>query len=192
MSDQTTSDQSPVRRSEEDRRRFLTRVTLTIGGVCAGAVAAPTAGFIVAPIFARRKSAWRDIGAVDDFTIGATVLRSFEQTDPLPWAGATGKVGAWVRRESAETFIAFSISCRHLGCPVRWEPGAKLFLCPCHGGAYYPDGTVAAGPPPEPLKRMNIRIEDGRVLIEASGLPLTLTTTRQAEPRDLDPQDSDA
>ena len=37
------------------------------------------------------------------------------------------------------------------------RPDAELFLCPCHGGVYYADGTVAGGPPPQPLFRYGVR-----------------------------------
>ena len=61
--------------------------------------------------------------------------------------GETGKVACWVRRISASQFQVFAINCAHLGCPVRWFSESKLFMCPCHGGAYYEDGDRASGPP---------------------------------------------
>jgi len=48
-------------------------------------------------------------------------------------------------------------------------------MCPCHGGVYYKDGTVAGGPPPEPLDRYPVRIQDGEVQIETEAIPLTTT-----------------
>jgi menaquinol-cytochrome c reductase iron-sulfur subunit len=53
---------------------------------------------------------------------------------------------------------------------VRWEKDAQLFLCPCHGGAFYADGSVAAGPPPGPLNRYPVRVNQGQVEIQATGL----------------------
>jgi menaquinol-cytochrome c reductase iron-sulfur subunit len=38
-------------------------------------------------------------------------------------------------------------------------------MCPCHGGVYYKDGSVAAGPPPRPLERYPVRVQDGQVEI---------------------------
>ncbi len=75
----------------------------------------------------------------------------------------TSKVAAWVRRVSETEFTAFSVNCSHLGCPVRWLPKAKLFMCPCHGGVYNKDGNVVAGPPPKSLNRYEVRIENGEV-----------------------------
>ncbi len=93
----------------------------------------------------------------------------------MPWAGVTARSAAWLRRVEQDEFIAFSVNCRHLGCPVRWVPGAELFMCPCHGGVYYKDGSVAAGPPPAPLKRYPVRVANGVVEIQADPLPLTST-----------------
>ena len=75
-------------------------------------------------------------------------------------------------KETAERFIAFSAHCTHLGCPVRWMPEANLFLCPCHGGVYYGDGKVAAGPPPRPLFRFEVRVQDGQVQIKTAAIPI--------------------
>jgi len=93
----------------------------------------------------------------------------------LPWAGITAKSAVWLRRESETSFIAFSANCTHLGCPVRWMEGAELFLCPCHGGVYYKDGNVAAGPPPRPLFRYDVRIKNGEVKINSVVVPISTT-----------------
>jgi len=50
-----------------------------------------------------------------------------------------------------------------------------LFMCPCHGGIYYKDGTVAAGPPPKPLYRFAVRVVDGTVQIRSAPVPITTT-----------------
>ncbi|WP_431210308.1 ubiquinol-cytochrome c reductase iron-sulfur subunit [Puia sp. P3] len=105
--------------------------------------------------------------------IGTTRLVSFENADPEAWSGRTARTAAWLRRDGEHSFIAFSANCTHLGCPVRWEEQARLFMCPCHGGAYYPDGTVAAGPPPKPLTRYPVRRKNGKIEILTSPLPIT-------------------
>ena len=155
------------------RRRLMTRISV----VCAAAIGAlagvPVVGFLVAPIIRPAKAEWRGVGSVDTFRVGETVKVDFTDPSPLPWSGITAKTAAWLRRVGEKEFIAFSINCRHLGCPVRWVDGAKLFMCPCHGGAYYEDGAVAAGPPPEPLARYVVRINDGQVEIQTSPIPLT-------------------
>ncbi|MGA1090126.1 MAG: ubiquinol-cytochrome c reductase iron-sulfur subunit, partial [Candidatus Nanopelagicales bacterium] len=59
----------------------------------------------------------------------------------------------------------------HLGCPVRWFPQSRLFMCPCHGGVYYEDGSRASGPPPRSLFPYPAKIENDHLWIDAGRLP---------------------
>jgi menaquinol-cytochrome c reductase iron-sulfur subunit len=153
------------------RRRFFGKLSLALAGLCAAVVGVPIIGFVIAPLFRKPPQQWTSLGKVDSYEVGKTV----SDTSPLPWAGITAKNAVWLRRVDATTFIAFSANCTHLGCPVRWMEGAQLFLCPCHGGVYYHDGAVAAGPPPLPLFRYATRIEDGEVKINSVIVPVTTT-----------------
>src|SRR5580693_9045809 len=155
-----------------ERRRFLARVSVGLSA-CAGlAVAAPMGAFVVAPLFRKVPHEWRPVGKVADFAVGHTVGVTFMDASPLPWAGVTAKTAAWLRRVSEDRFTAFSVNCAHLGCPVRWLPDAHLFMCPCHGGVYNQDGTVAAGPPPHPLSQYPVRLNDGQVEIRTDPIPI--------------------
>ncbi len=153
-------------REELTRRLFLGKISLGLAGVGAAIVTLPVIGFIFAPLFRREPGVWRTVGAAGDFKIGETSAVVFLDASPLPWAGMTAKTAAWLRRTSDQEFIAFAINCSHLGCPVRWQPSARLFMCPCHGGVYYEDGSVAAGPPPSPLARYPVRVQGGKVQIQ--------------------------
>lgn len=158
---------------EVTRRNFLVKLSLGLAGVSAAVAAIPVLSALLAPLLERTPESWRNVGKTDDFGIGTTTLVSFIDADPKPYAGTTARTGAWLRRNDQDHFIAFSINCTHLGCPVRWEKSAHLFMCPCHGGVYYSDGTVAAGPPPKPLNEYAVRIYDGQVQIRTAPIPLT-------------------
>ncbi len=165
-------DLPPVTPDEVSRRKFFTGLSIILASVSALALATPMIGFIIGPLFRRRPAEWRSVGKVDSFQIGKTVAVRYEDASPEPWAGVTARTAAWLRRESKDEFIAFSINCSHLGCPVRWLAEADLFMCPCHGGVYYKDGTVAAGPPPRPLTRYAVRIRNGEVEIQTGPIPI--------------------
>ncbi len=162
--------QSPCEASELNRRSFLSRLSIALGSIAAAIVAIPSVGFLLG--LRRPTEVWRGVGALNNFPIGATTQVSFPDPSPLPWSGVTAETAAWLRRVSEEAFIAFSVDCTHLGCPIRWLPSANLFMCPCHGGVFYADGTVASGPPPRPLFRYPVRVQDGEVQILTSPLPI--------------------
>ena len=130
-------------------------------------------GFVIAPLFRKVSDAWIPVGEIGNFEVGKTVEVPFPDPSPLPWAGVTANNAAWLRRESEDQFIAFSVNCTHMGCPIRWIPDAELFMCPCHGGVYYRDGTVAAGPPPKPLVRYEVRVANNQVEIKFAKTPIT-------------------
>jgi menaquinol-cytochrome c reductase iron-sulfur subunit len=155
------------------RRQFLIGLSFGLGGLAATLASAPIIGFIFTPFIRKKEEVWRAVGPVDSFTTGETTLVSFVNASPLPWAGITSRTGSWLRRVEGEDFIAFSLNCTHLGCPVRWLPGPELFMCPCHGGVYYKDGIVAAGPPPKPLPKYPVRVRNGQVEIRTSPIPWT-------------------
>ena len=165
--------QTASEHGDEDRRSFFTLLSVGLAAVIGAMMTVPVLGMMLAPVFKRPKRVWRRVGPVSQFKVGSTVSVEFEDASPKPWAGKTALTGAWLRREADEKFIAFSINCRHLGCPVRWVEEAMLFMCPCHGGVYYADGEVAAGPPPGPLDRYPVRVRDGFVEVETSAVPLT-------------------
>jgi len=68
-------------------------------------------------------------------------------------------------------FLVLAMNCAHLGCPVSWFPQSGLFMCPCHGGVFYEDGSHASGPPPRGLFEYEHRIEDGNLLVKGGYLP---------------------
>lgn len=160
---------------EITRRRFLEKLSVALGGVCAATLGIPLVGFVIAPIFRKRTGKWVSVGKVTDFDVGKTVRVTITDPSPLAWAGITAKNALWLRRMNEVEFVAFSVNCTHLGCPVRWLADADLFMCPCHGGVYYNDGTVAAGPPPKPLIRYDVRTANGQVEIKTMAIPISTT-----------------
>lgn len=175
MSNDVTEPKTPET-TDDKRRRFLMNLSLGLGGVAALAAGIPVLGALFAPLLADKPEAWRDVGAVEGFPVKSTRLVKFKNAAPQSWGGVSAHTAAWLRRETEEQFVAFSVNCTHLGCPVRWEEEAHLFMCPCHGGVYYKDGTVAAGPPPKPLTRYQVRVQNGQVQIKTAPLPLTKIT----------------
>jgi menaquinol-cytochrome c reductase iron-sulfur subunit len=154
------------------RRAFLNKLSLAIGGIGAALLGVPVIGFLLSPLLGRQPQQWVAVGAVDQFGLDQTVLITLTDPSPLPWSGVTARSAAWLRRTGQDQFVAFAVNCTHLGCPVRWLPDAEIFMCPCHGGVFYRDGGVAAGPPPRPLYQYQVRINNGQVELLAGTLPI--------------------
>jgi menaquinol-cytochrome c reductase iron-sulfur subunit len=168
-----SSEESEVstRRYSPSRRRFLEMISYLLGALAAGLVAIPIVGAYLSPLLAAPPGQWRRVGKVSDFPVGNFVEATFLNASPVPWSGVTARQAVWLRREPNDHFLALTIYCQHLGCPVRWEPGSKLFLCPCHGGVYYASGKVAAGPPERALPRYRTRVRNGQVEIFTAEIP---------------------
>lgn len=148
------------------RRRLLGLFSVGVGGFAALAASWPLVGFFFAPLWRKFPPVWRNVGPIESFKIGATVEVTMATSGGLAWDGAAQDVGAWLRRNDETNFTVYNSKCTHLGCPVRWIPSAELFMCPCHGGVYYKDGDVAAGPPPDPLQQFPVRVQNGQVQVQ--------------------------
>jgi menaquinol-cytochrome c reductase iron-sulfur subunit len=158
------------------RRRLLGRISLALSGLAGAMVSVPIIAYLLSPLLEQPPAAWHDVGLVENFQVGDTVEVAYDDPSSLPWAGQTARTAVWLRRSSETVFTAFSINCTHLGCPVNWRPSAELFLCPCHGGVYYADGTVAGGPPPRPLTSVAVRVTaDQRVQVLPQSLSQTIS-----------------
>lgn len=159
------------------RRRFLSRVSLALSGLAAAIVSVPIIAYLLSPLLRPAPDEWLDVGDLNTFQIGATVEVPLQDPSPLPWAGQTATTAIWLRRNTASDFTAFGVNCTHLGCPVNWRAQAGLFLCPCHGGVYYSDGSVAGGPPPHALARLSVRVVDNS-RVQVLSRPLTQTISQ--------------
>ena len=164
------------------RRTFLMNVGIALNALAGIVIAVPVIAYIFGPVIRRREYAqWTEIGKTSDFPPGETRLVIFRNPISDPWDGETAKVPAYVRCSAPGQFTVFAINCAHLGCPVRWFPESQLFMCPCHGGVYYADGSRASGPPERGLFTYEVKIDDGKLLIKAGQMP-TLQNQANKEP----------
>jgi thiosulfate dehydrogenase (quinone) large subunit len=100
------------------------------------------------------------IAAVTDVPVGSA--KTF--TDPASGAPA------YVLQPAKGEFRAFSAVCTHAGCTVAFVKGSQQFQCPCHGGVYdAKTGKVLAGPPPQPLRAIEVRQSSGQLIVPRGG-----------------------
>jgi len=156
------------------RRGFLMKLGIVVNGFAAMILAVPIVGFLASSVTRGRANgylSWVSLGQVNDFPESETRLASFRNPFVMPTDGKTVDTACWVRRIAGNQFQVFAINCAHLGCPVRWFPQSGLFMCPCHGGAYYRDGSRASGPPERGLFVYPYRVDNGVLTIDAGQLP---------------------
>ena len=156
------------------RRGLLMKLGMLFNGVVAAALAAPVVGFLLSSVTRGRANgylSWVSLGTVSEFPEGETRLATFRNPYVTPTDGKTADTACWVRRIAGNQFQVFAINCAHLGCPVRWFPQSGLFMCPCHGGAYYRDGGRASGPPERGLFEYPYKVQNGLLAIQAGELP---------------------
>lgn len=156
------------------RRGMLLKLGILLNGAAGIVLAVPIVRYLLSPVLRERKpgyESWLSLGALAQFPAGQTRLATFRNPQAGPTDGVTADIPCWVRNIDGQKFQVFAINCAHLGCPVRWFPQSGLFLCPCHGGAYYSDGSRASGPPERGLFEYRYKLEQGDLLIEAGEMP---------------------
>lgn len=156
------------------RRELLMKVGILFNGIVAALLAVPIIRYVLSPVAHERKQgfqSWLPLGELNQFPPGQTRLATYRNPVVNPWDGKTADIACWVRNVDGQTFQVFAINCAHLGCPVRWFPQSSLFMCPCHGGAYYQDGSRASGPPERGLFQYHYKLEDGKLFIKAGEMP---------------------
>ena len=159
--------------SDLSRRQMFMKIATLFNGVVGVLLAIPIVRFVLSPVTRAGKSgyeSWISLGSIDQFPSGETRLATYRNPVAQTSDGETADIPCWVRHVDNNKFQVFAINCAHLGCPVRWFPQSGLFMCPCHGGAYYSDGARASGPPERGLFEYPFKILDGKLQIQAGEL----------------------
>jgi Rieske Fe-S protein len=146
------------------RRDFLGIATWSIGGLIGAAMGIPAIVFIIGP--ARKSSKtqdWIRLGSTSKVEIGIPTLFKGKIKLKTGWITEKLELSAYALTDNARVFVAISNICTHLACRVRWIADRKQFFCPCHNAIFDKEGNVVAGPPPRPLDRYEIKVEDGQL-----------------------------
>ncbi|OQX04619.1 MAG: hypothetical protein BWK76_28500 [Desulfobulbaceae bacterium A2] len=154
---------------DESRRRFCKAGLAGIGTVFGLSAVGGGAVFLGSPALTNKAPGkWIDVGTLSDFgeDVYREVVLEFDIQDG--WSFAKQKMLVYVRK-AGDTFTAFSAVCSHLGCNVRYQEDKNQFFCPCHAGIYDAEGKNIAGPPPAPLTRLAVKVEEDKVFVFNKG-----------------------
>ena len=166
------------------RRKMLLPLSLLFTSIVAAILGVPIVSFLLSPVTRGRKggyASWISLGQLEQFPPGQTRLAIYRNPIVDSWDGQTADIPCWVRNVDGQSFQIFAINCAHLGCPVRWFPQSNLFMCPCHGGAYYQDGSRASGPPERGLFEYSHKVQDGRIFIKVGEMPTPGSASNRCE-----------
>lgn len=152
-----------------NRRTFLSVATWVIGGLISAALGIPAIAYIIGPAIQRSNNqAWIQLGSTVKVEIGTPTLFKAKIERKTGWIVNEEEITAYALTENGRDFIALSNICTHLGCRVRWVADQGRFFCPCHNGVFDKNGNVVSGPPPRPLDRYEVKIENNQLFIKGS------------------------
>lgn len=148
------------------RRDFLGIATGAIGGLIAAGIAIPAVSYIVGPALQESASdEWIRLGSTSKVELGTPTLFKTKIERQTGWIVNETELTVYVLTDDGRNYVAMSNTCTHLGCRVRWIADQQQFFCPCHNAAFDKDGEVVNGPPPRPLDRYDVKVEDDQLYI---------------------------
>jgi cytochrome b6-f complex iron-sulfur subunit len=139
------------------RRAFVGLAMAGVGACYAAAIGYPVYRYLASPAekaMAESSVTQISLANADTLPPGSVLMFKFGST---PTMLIHLKDGTWV---------ALTAVCTHLGCTTQYQPDRDVIHCFCHGGEYNAHtGANISGPPPRPLKRYNVKVSAGSVLV---------------------------
>lgn len=150
------------------RRGFLKWLIVLFNGLIAAVLAVPGLGYLLTPVFRKNTGTWVSLGATGKFQAAALQKADFTYVSESGYTRQEKQGFVWLKAGSNAQSepVAFSPVCSHTGCNVSWNPPRNAFVCPCHNGIYDANGNVVSGPPPRPLQKLPVKIENDQIYIQ--------------------------
>jgi menaquinol-cytochrome c reductase iron-sulfur subunit len=156
--------------NELSRRNFMQSAIWGIGGLIGIVFGASAVAYVVGPSLKKQQTeTWVRLGPTSKVELGVPTLFTYTVQTQTGWIENTEEVSVYVLTMDARTYIAMSNICTHLGCRVRWITDQDKFFCPCHNGEFDIEGDVIAGPPPRPLDRYDVKVENDQLYVLIGG-----------------------
>jgi menaquinol-cytochrome c reductase iron-sulfur subunit len=150
-----------------ERKGFLGLMTWAIGGLIGLGMSIPAVSYLIGPSLQKISGEdWIRLGSTSKVELGIPTLFKTTIRRQTGWIISEEEVSAYIYTDQGRDYIAFSNICSHLGCKVRWIDDEDQFFCPCHNAIFDRDGGVLTGPPPRPLDRYPVMVEDDQIYIQ--------------------------
>lgn len=160
---------NPIEMNElTSRRGFFKILIVLFNGLIAAALVVPGLGYLLTPVFRKDSGAWISLGAIEKFRANTLQKATFTYVSEAGYTRAEKNGFVWLKTSAGDSpdAIAFSPVCSHTGCNVNWHASRNAFICPCHNGTYDADGNVVSGPPPRPLQKLPVKIENDQIFVQ--------------------------
>lgn len=149
-----------------NRRDFLGLATWAIGGLISIGMGIPSIAYIIGPALkSDQTQSWTRLGPTSKIELGTPTLFKVKIERQTGWIVDSEELSVYALTEDGRDYIAMSNVCTHLGCRARWVSDRDQFYCPCHAGVFDREGYVVSGPPPRPLDRYEVKVENGQLFI---------------------------
>ena len=162
------------------RRALLEGLALGTGAAAVGAAVWPLAAGVAEPLSLgpAAEAPWVEVAGEKEVRADAPLKAALRLPVRDGFFTTLVELGAvWLRRD-AGGIAALSATCPHLGCGIGADPKGG-FACPCHDSRFAADGAYEKGPSPRAMDRLPVRIEGGRVLVQALRFAPGTRTRRQ-------------
>ncbi len=139
--------------SRISRRDFLSLIKKIFTATGISALAAPLIAYFYPPSLEETPTEAILVGKAEDIPAGESLTIPF------------GRYPALIVH-TKKGFKAYSAVCTHFACICKWDPEDQVIFCPCHAGFFEPlQGEVLSGPPPSPLEKIPLTIQDGDIYL---------------------------
>lgn len=153
-------------KNELSRRNFLQTAIWGIGGLISIGFGVPAVAYVVGPsLKSQQLQTWMRLGPTTKVELDTPTLFTFTKQVQTGWIMNTEEVSVYVLSTDGRTYVAMSNICTHLGCHIRWIAEQNHFFCPCHNGVFDSSGNVVSGPPPRPLTRYDVKVDNGELFV---------------------------
>jgi len=158
------------KQKDVSRRDFMKVTIGAIGGVIGLTLGIPAVAYVVEPALKSQEGqGWIRLGSTSKVELGVPTLFKSTIQQQTGWITSEEELSVYVLTEDGRDYIAMSNVCTHLGCRVRWIVDQDRFFCPCHNGVFDKTGQVLEGPPPKPLNRYEVKVENNELFIMIGG-----------------------
>jgi len=134
------------------RRHWLDWFLGTAAGAVAAAVLYPVVRYIIPPDRPEAATQRANAGREGELKVNEAKIFAFGN-----------QPGILIR--TADGYKAFSATCTHLACTVRFRADLQQIWCACHNGFYDLSGRNIAGPPPRPLEEYTVHVSNGEIVV---------------------------